>query len=131
MNDETEKIKIQKIVKGIKRISTLPTVFSKINELMNDPRSRASDFAKVISGDQALTVKLLKLVNSAFFGLPNKVDSVTRAITIMGLKQLRELVLATSVMQMFKGKNEKIPFSMEDFWKHSLGCGVASRVLAI
>lgn len=131
MNKETGKKRIEKIISSIKKISSLPTVFSRVNELLNDPTSCAADFGKVISQDQALTARLLRLVNSAFYGFPSRIDTVTKAITIIGFRQLKDLVLATSVLDVFSGAGEDNSFSMDDFWRHSLACGVASRVLAI
>lgn len=131
MNKESTEIEIRRIIKGIKRISSLPTVFARVNELLNDPKSCASDFSKVISEDQALTARLLKLVNSAFYGFPGKIETVSRAVTIIGFRELRELILATSVLSMFTDLGDNVSFSMEDFWKHNLACGIAGRILAI
>jgi HD-like signal output (HDOD) protein len=119
------------MISGINQISTLPTVYAKVNELVDNPTSSASDLGRVISRDQGLTARLLKLVNSAFYGLPSKIDTVSRAVTVIGFKQLKELVLATSVLSMFKGLGSSISLSMEDFWKHSIACGLTSRILAI
>jgi len=123
--------KIRRMIQGVSKISTLPSVFAKVNELLNDPTSSAHDLGKVISGDQGLTARLLKLVNSTFYGFPGKIDTVSHAVTIIGFRQLRERVLGASVQKMVKGLGDNISFKMEEFWKHSLACGVASRVLAI
>ena len=131
MSKETGEKRVKKIVRSIKKISSLPTVFSRVNELLNDPTSCAADFVKVISQDQALTARLLRLANSAFYGFPSRIDTVTRAIIIIGFRQLRDLVLATSVLDVFRGVGEDNSFSIEAFWRHSLACGVASRVLTI
>lgn len=131
MNQESNQYKIRRMIEGTSRISTLPTVFAKVDELLNDPTSSAHDIGRVISADQGLTARLLRLVNSTFYGFPGKIDTVSRAVTIIGFKQLRELVLGTSVLNMFKGLGDNISFRMEEFWKHSLACGVASRVLAV
>ncbi|MCK4389060.1 MAG: HDOD domain-containing protein [Desulfobacterales bacterium] len=130
MNKGSGKIEIRRLIKGIKKISSLPTVFAKVNQLLNDPRSCAYDFSKVISKDQALTARLLKLVNSAFYGFPRKIETVSRAVTIIGFRELRGLILATSVLSMFRDLGDNVSFTMEDFWKHNLACGIASRILA-
>jgi HD-like signal output (HDOD) protein len=122
---------VRKIVQSIDQISTLPTIYANVNELVDSPTSSASDLGKVISVDQGFTARLLRLVNSAFYGFPSRIDTVSRAVTIIGFKQLKELVLATSVMSMFKNMGNGISLSMEAFWKHSIGCGLASRILAI
>ena len=131
MNKNSNKYKIRDMIEGISSISILPTIFAKVNELLDDPTSSAHDLGRVISGDQGLTVRLLKLVNSIFYGFPGKIDTVSHAVTLIGFRQLRELVLGASVQNMFKGFGDNISFSMEEFWKHSLACGVASRVMAI
>lgn len=131
MNDESSRIEAKRLIQMVKRISSLPTVVVKVNELLNDPQSCTSDFNKVISEDQALTARLLKLVNSAFYGFPGKIDSISRAITIIGFRELRALVLATSIMNMFNDLGDNISFRMEDYWRHNLACAIASRVLAI
>ena len=122
---------VRKIVRSIDKIATLPVIYSSVNELVDSPTSSASDLGKVISADQGFTSSLLKLVNSSFYGFPSRIDTVSRAVTIIGFKQLRELVLATSVMSMFKNIGKDISLNMEEFWKHSIGCGLASRILAI
>ncbi|UCG99778.1 MAG: HDOD domain-containing protein [Deltaproteobacteria bacterium] len=131
MNKDSNEYKIRRMIQGIGKISTLPTIFAKVNELLNDPTSSAHDLGKVISGDQGLTARLLRLVNSTFYGFPGKIDTVSHAVTIIGFRRLRELVLGTSVLGMFKGLGDNISFRMEEFWKHSLACGVASKVLAV
>jgi HD-like signal output (HDOD) protein len=131
MNKGSKEHKIRSMIQGLKGISTLPTIYAKVNELVSDPTSSANDLGRVISGDQGLTVRLLKLVNSPFFGFPGKIDSVSRAVAIIGIKQLRELTLATSLLSMFKEIGDNDSLKIEDFWKHSLGCGLASRILAI
>lgn len=131
MNKGSKKYKIRRMVQRIGKVSTFPTIYAKIEELFKDPSTSAYEVGRVISGDQGLTVRLLKLVNSPFYGFPSKIDSVSRAITIIGFKQLRELVFATSIFSMFKDFGNNVLFEMENFWQHGLGCGLTSRVLAI
>ncbi|RMF60849.1 MAG: HDOD domain-containing protein [Calditrichaeota bacterium] len=119
------------LVQSVKKISSLPTIFVRVNELINDPTSCANDLGRVIEKDQALTSGLLKLANSAFYGFPGRIDTVSRAITIIGFKQLRELVLAVSVRSAFSEFGQDSPINMTSFWEHSIACGIASRVLAI
>lgn len=111
------------------RLATLPSTFTRLTGIINDPRSSLNDISRIISEDQALTAKLLRLANSAYFGLPGKVDTITHAVTVIGTLQLQDLVLATSVMGMFTGIPPAL-INMQEFWLHSLGCGVSGRVLA-
>jgi putative nucleotidyltransferase with HDIG domain len=121
---------VQRFVANIKTLPSLPSVALKVEELLNSPKSDAEDFDAVISQDPALTAKLLMIVNSAFYGLRHKVDNVTRAVAIVGFKQVRDLVTSISVMDVFKGIESK-SLNMKEFWKHCVACGVASQVLAI
>lgn len=121
--------KAERLVQSMTKLSTLPTVYIKINKLVNDPDSRASQVAEVIASDQSITAQILRLVNSAMFGLPGRVDNVGRAVTTVGFKQTRDLVLATSVMDKFSSSNEFV--DMESFWKHGLGTAMFARSLAL
>ena len=88
-----------------------------------------ADIAKIIREDPGLTARLLRIVNSAFYNFPSRVDTISQAVTIIGTQQLGALALATSVMQLFKGLPDGF-VSMDSFWRHSVGCGLAARVLA-
>lgn len=119
----------EKLADKVLTITSLPTVYLKLVETADNPASSNQDFVAIISEDVGLSVRLLKLVNSAFFGYPSKIDSLNRAVTIVGIKQLQDLALATSIFEMFRN----IPnayVSMESFWKHSIACGVMARILA-
>jgi len=117
------------LVKSAGSISSLPTIFLRINDAVNNPRSSLADIGRVISEDPGLTARLLRIVNSAFYSFPSKIDTISRAVTIVGTQQLRDLALATSVMKVFKGIPEDL-INMEAFWCHSIGCGITARVLA-
>jgi HD-like signal output (HDOD) protein len=110
-------------------LASLPHIFTEINRVVNDPRSSATHVADVISKDPNLTTKLLKIVNSSFYGLPSKVDTISRAVTILGNKQLSTLALGTSVLTIF-GDIPADLVDMESFWEHSIACGVAARMIA-
>ncbi len=119
----------QKLIASCSGIGTLPVVYQRLDEAINNPYSELSDIAAILSEDPSLTARLLRLANSSMFCFPSPVDTVSRAITIMGTKQLRDLVLATIVIEMFN----KIPeehVSMELFWRHSIATGIAARVIA-
>jgi HD-like signal output (HDOD) protein len=117
------------LVKSAGSISSLPTIFIRINDAVNNPRSSLADIGRVISEDPGLTARLLRIVNSAFYSFPSKIDTISRAVTIVGTQQLRDLALATSVMKVFKGIPDDL-INMEAFWCHSIGCGITARVLA-
>jgi len=117
------------LVKAAGSISSLPMIFTRINDAVNNPRSSIADIGRVIGEDPGLTARLLRIVNSAFYSFPSKIDTISRAVTIVGTQQLRDLALATSVMKVFKGIPEDL-MNMEAFWCHSIACGITARVLA-
>jgi putative nucleotidyltransferase with HDIG domain len=97
--------------------------------MVDDPRSSAADIGELIRQDPGLTARLLRIANSPFYGFPSRIDSVPRAITVIGTNQLRHLILATSTIQVFSDfPNDLV--SMETFWHHSLRCAVIARNLA-
>ena len=117
------------LVAGAAAVSSPPLVYEKLMQVINDPRSGAADIARVIGEDQGLTARVLKVVNSAFFSLPWKVDTVTNAVRVVGTSQIRDLALATSVLTLFEDVPEDL-LDLESFWHHSFGCGVTARVIA-
>lgn len=119
----------RELLRGYVEVSSLPMVHMKLNDAINNPRKSMADIAKIIREDPGLTARLLRLVNSAFYNFPSKVETISQAVTIVGTQQLGALALATSVMNMFKGIPEDL-VSMDSFWRHSIGCGLAARVLA-
>ena len=98
---------LKRIVAGIDDLPTLPRTVLKITELVNDPKSSAKDLARVITDDQILTARLLKLVNSSFYGLPQRISTVTGAIVLIGFDAIRNLLLTTSVFDLFAGRNKR------------------------
>ncbi|MBI1178112.1 HDOD domain-containing protein [bacterium] len=117
------------LVRSADKIASPPKVFNKVNEIVNDPDSTTEDIARVIAEDAGITLRLLRVVNSAFFGYNQKVDSLDQAVMALGTSQVRDLVLATTVADSFDGLPPDL-INMELFWQHSLACGVAARSLA-
>ncbi len=108
---------------------SLPDIALRINQLIDDPSSTADDIAILISQDAALTIRLLKIVNSPFYNFASQVDTVSKAISIIGTRELRDLVMATAVIEKFN----KIPdglASPDKFWRHNIACATAARTIA-
>ncbi|VAW94667.1 Predicted signal transduction protein [hydrothermal vent metagenome] len=127
----TKKVKTTpyELVSGVVRLVSLPEVCIRVNEMLEDVRVNASDIGKIICQDTGLTARLLKIVNSAFYGFPSRIETVSRAVTVIGLRELRGLVLAASAVEAFS----KIPneiLNMVKFWRHSVYCGVVAQLLA-
>ncbi len=119
----------QELVSGVVRLVSLPEVCIRVNEMMDDPVVNATDIGKVISQDTSLTARLLKIVNSAFYGFQARIETVSRAVTVIGLRELRGLVLAASAVESFS----KLPndvLNLVNFWRHSVYCGVVAQLLA-
>ncbi len=119
------------IIQKMGEFPTLPTVYSKLLEVMADPNSSVNDVASVISYDMAATVKILKTVNSTMYGLNKKIDSLSDAILQIGYKEIKNLVIALSVIDMFSDLKSTSHFNLVDFWKHSIATGIISRYIAI
>jgi len=120
---------LKRIIDRVSDLPTLPRTVLKITELVNDPKSSAKDLAKVITDDQVLTARLLKLVNSSFYGFPQKIATVTGAIVLLGFDAIRNLLLTTSVFGLFSNKGKEDRFGVERFWDHSLGCAVGAKAI--
>ena len=120
---------LEKIIARIDDLPTLPRTVLKITELVNDPKSSAKDIARIITDDQVLTARLLKLVNSSFYGFPQRISTVNTAIVLLGFDAIRSLLLTTSVFDLFAGRSKKSRQDQEKFWDHSLGCAVGAKVI--
>ncbi len=124
-----EAVAPSELVRGSVDLVSLPDIVLTVNEMIVNPRYDANDIGSVIGNDAGLTIRLLKIVNSAFYGFKAKIDTVARAITVVGIEDLRNLVLATSAVDTFN----KIPqdlVDMTDFWIRSVQRGVIARLLA-
>lgn len=119
----------QQLLNRLEDIPTLPVVAVKVNELINDPNSSASDIAEVLKKDQVLTAKILKLANSSYYAIPGGVNNVQRALAFLGFNTVAQLILGLSVLSVFSDFEDE-DFSMIAFWKHALGTGVCSEILA-
>ncbi|HAR63478.1 MAG: HD family phosphohydrolase [Candidatus Margulisiibacteriota bacterium] len=119
------------VIDKIVGLPTLPTVIGKITELMQDPKTVANDIGRAIGEDQALTAKVLKLVNSAFYGFPRRISTIAQAVVILGFSALRNIVLTASIVNLFPtDKTQKTSFDRDAFWTHSIATGIAAKVIA-
>ncbi len=117
------------LVGGVVRLVSLPEVCIRVNEMLDDPHASAADFGKVIGQDTGLTARLLKIVNSSFYGFPSRIETVSRAVTVIGLRELRGLVLAASAVETFSRIPTEV-LNMVRFWRHSVYTGVVAQALA-
>jgi putative nucleotidyltransferase with HDIG domain len=114
----------------ILRMAGLSTTAMKVLRTCNDPHVCANSLNRVISLDPVLTGRVLQLINSAYYGLPGKVSSLTRAIILLGINPVKNLVLSFAVIESFSRRDAYRVFSADGFWAHSLSTAVASKLLA-
>lgn len=129
MRIDNTAITLELLLKDISALPSLPLLYNRLDESINHPRSSIADIARILSEDQGLTSRILKLANSPLFGYFSKIDTITQAVTIIGIQQVRDMALAISVMGLFEGIPEDL-ITMDRFWRHSIACALTSRVLA-
>ena len=122
-------IMIADVLKGVDGLVTLPNVFLRINQLIENPDSNANDIAKAVSQDPSFTLRLLRVANSPFYGFASAIDTVAKATALIGTSQIRNLALSMSVASSFAGLPNDL-VSMDNFWRHSLYSALVARILA-
>ena len=110
-------------------IGSPPLVYRKLHQAMQNPDASFGEFSDIISTDPSLAARLLRIANSPFYGLGSKVETIIHALSIVGIDQLKELALATILVNQFKGIDRDL-VDMQSFWMHSIGCGLAARTIA-
>ncbi len=119
---------IEELVEGVQDLVPLPKAYIRIQELVNDPDSSLEDVTKVIANDAALTSRILRIANSAYMGLASKVDTVGRAVQVLGLNQVHDLALAGAAVGSLT--KIKVPaLDINDFWRRSVYCAVVARII--
>jgi len=111
------------------KLSTLPDIYRQLLDAISKPSSSAYDIEKVIRTDTNLSARVLKIVNSAFYAYPSKIDTLSRAVNIIGTKQLSTLAIGINITSVFKNIPSEI-INMKMFWKHSILCGICARLIA-
>lgn len=132
MSEQKQKVTTltaKELVTGSIRLVSLPEVCIRVNEMLDDPTVTAMELGHIISQDTSLTARLLKIVNSSYYGFQAKIETVSRAITVVGLRELRGLVIAASAVETFSNVSDEV-LNKVRFWRHSLYCGVIARLLA-
>jgi len=118
-------------IQHVANLPTLPQVASRLIRIINDPMTSSNDVAFVIGQDLSLSAKVLRLSNSAFYGVPKSITNINSAVVILGLKVLNTMVLGLTVFDMFPDKKKNAAlFDRKSFWLHSLGCGMIAKFLA-
>ena len=121
---------VQTAIREISHIATLPEVTLKIVELVEAPSSPAQALHNVIANDPALSSRILKVVNSSFYGLPGQIGSINRAIVMLGLNAVKNIAIAASLAKLFRGGDLSHGFSARSVWEHAVACGAITKMVA-
>lgn len=113
-----------------KNLPTLPTVALKVNEMLKDYEVSVEQLTRVLEKDQSIVLKLLRLVNSAFYGLKSKIKNIPHAVTLLGYNTLRNAVISVSVIDAFKIQKQIEGFDVEKFWAHSIEVALIAKYLS-
>lgn len=125
-----EASQIIKKLDQIENLPTLPAIAMEVNKLVQDQDTSIKELSSVIEKDQAIVSKILKLVNSAFFGLSSRVSNIPHAVMLLGFNAIRNAVVSVSVINAFDKNSFPAEFEITEFWTHSVSVAVTSRVLA-
>jgi HD-like signal output (HDOD) protein len=120
--------KFRSIIDGLGQVPTLPAIVARALEILNQPNASAESAARLIGQDLALSAKVLRLANSAFYGIPRSIASVDQAIVILGFQTVRSLVMSASVLKIL-GKGGKSSLDRKMVWRHSVATALASRIV--
>jgi len=117
------------LVSGFIHLTSLPEIYQRIATMLERPDYSVDALGTLISQDPALSARLLKIVNSPYYGFPSHVDTISRGVTLIGSRDLNDIILATSVTRLFRGITNDL-IDMDSFWRHSIYTAVAARQLA-
>ncbi len=125
-----DKEKAQELIsKKIKDLPTLPDIVHKLVTLMQDQKASMSSISKLISYDQAISLRLLKVANSAYYGFLREVATIQHAIALLGLDEVKRLSLGIAMLNFLRGTNDNSSHEIENFWRHSVGCSLAAHII--
>lgn len=117
------------IVTKVLKVAALPAVAIKFSEAIKDPLTSNQVLENIVSEDSAIAAKVLMIANSALFNFPSKIDTISKAITIIGQKQMSQIILSCSIVSMFKDIPQDV-IDMDMFWRHSISVATAARIFA-
>lgn len=124
------KVSMDEVIAKIDELPAIPALVMRALELIDDPRSHVNQLAEVLSSDQALTAKILRLANSAYYSFPRKIATITDAIVILGFSTLKSLIIAASTYNLLNREVEGYGLAQGELWKHSISCAMTARLLA-
>ncbi len=122
--------KAEEIIRRFKQVRTLPHIINRLTRLINDENSTLQDFEEVIRSDPALVARLLTLVNSSYYGITRKVDSISRAVALLGMKNLHNIAMTDALQAMVGRDTGNRAFSFKQLWLHCTACGICCKMIA-
>ena len=121
-------IGLDTLIQKVDSLISVPDIYYRLEAAIENPAATADDYARILSADTDLCARLLRIANSAFYSFPVAIDKVERAINLVGLRQIRELVLVTSIMQGFD-QQASSTIDIRQFWRHSIAVAVVARAI--
>ena len=117
------------MLSNIYNLPAMSSAVMEVSKLLDDPSTNAAELGRIIGKDQGMSTKILSIANSPLYGLPRKVSTIDFAILIIGYQDIKNIVVALTMVESFKNKSDKY-FNQADFWKHSIITGSASKRIA-
>ncbi len=127
---EQTRRRVKAWLRDSEQLPPMPVAIQKAMGLLDDRASSASDIARVISRDEAITARLLRVINSAFYGLPRRISSVRHAVTLLGFEQVRLLLLGISLFETGSVQKPRAAANRELVWRHSFSCAMWAQAIA-
>jgi len=110
-------------------LPSLPEIYLRVSELLENENSSVQQIGDTVQNDPAITTRVLKMVNSAYYGLPNQVSSIAQAVSLLGRERLKHILIGSVLRGVFSGQDNPA-FSMQEFWQHSIKTAIIARYLA-
>ncbi len=121
---------LHSIIMSTRDLPAMPQVASKVLELSSDPNTSAQQLQQVISDDQAMTARILKIANSAMYSCSRKIKTLTEAIVMLGFNSIRSLVVTSAARNLYNTRTSRSGLKERLLWEHSIGTGFACRLMA-
>ncbi len=120
---------IRDALQNINKLAPLPSIVKEVLEISRNPDASVRDLTEIVIKDQALTAKILKIVNSAYYGFYREIGNVNHAIVILGFNEIKNITLAACIIQAFPAESDPV-FNRDQFWLHTLGVAYTSSMLS-
>ncbi len=127
---QNKRAELKKIISRINNLPSPPIVLQQMNKIISNPYSSAIDIASIVSEDPSMTARVLRVTNSAYYGLPREITSVKQAVVYIGLETLKNIILSTSIMGAFGKRKDDDGEYVNHFWRHSLAVAFLSRIIS-